>query len=156
MGYTKVKAQKCLLKATNQTEPKGFTSIRHHGWFFSRAGDIYTQKTKTKLEILLSYWICNGCICKWVKIVVIIMELINASGHGHCLPVPIQKSLKILQLLTCKIQPINHLSPYSELCYDCKQSLWKSINQVLEMHQNSAVAASTSTIGSAGNWGCSH
>ena len=79
MGYTKVKAQKCLLKATNQTEPKGFTSIRPPGWFFSRAGDIYTQKTKTKLEILLSYWICNGCICKWVKIVVIIMELIDAS-----------------------------------------------------------------------------
>ena len=49
------------------------TSIRHPGWFFSRAGDIYTQKTKTKLEIPLSYWICNGCICKWVKIVVIIM-----------------------------------------------------------------------------------
>ena len=46
MGYTKVKAQKCLLKATNQTEPKGFTSIRPPGWFFSRAGDIYTQKTK--------------------------------------------------------------------------------------------------------------
>ena len=80
MGYTKVKAQKCLLKATNQTEPKGFTSIRHPGWFFSRAGDIYTQKTKTKLEILLSYWICNGCICKWVKIVVC-----NHNGINKCL-----------------------------------------------------------------------
>ena len=61
----------------------------------------------------------------------------------HCSPLsPCTNTEKLKD--SCKIQPINHLSPYSELCYDCKQSLWKSINQVLEMHQNSAVAASTS------------
>ena len=125
--------------------------------FFQEQGTFTHRKQKQNWKSYCHIGFVMGVFANGSKLwYVIIMELINASGRGHCLPVPIQKSLKILQLLTCKIQPINHLSPYSELCYDCKQSLWKSINQVLEMHQNSAVAASTSTIGSAGNWGCSH
>jgi hypothetical protein len=137
MGYTKVKAQKCLLKATNHTEPKCFTSIRHPGWFFFQEQGIFTHRNC----ILYFQWMYleMGQNCG------------NHNEINKCLWTnsfslyPYRNRLKILQFLICKTQPINHLSPYSELCYDCKQSLWKSINQVLEMHQNSAVAASNST-----------
>ena len=49
MWFTKVKAQKCLLKATNHTEPKCFTSICHPGWVFFQDQGIFTHRKHKRI-----------------------------------------------------------------------------------------------------------